>query len=133
MTDYFNSDNNSPTLTDYEIGLLYEIYEITLRENTVVDGGSGQSRLMPDLFSAGKSIQDRLQESIGEINTFPTQVQRVRVILREWERLSLDPSHIDQDGYQLRPAQNIKAIRRSLYPYTGILFNPVADQRVTIG
>jgi hypothetical protein len=120
-------------LTDHEIGLLYEVYEITLRSDTAVSGGSGQSRLMPDLFSSGLSIQNRLQLSIEEINLNSSQVERVQAILAEFEELSLDPSKIDKDGYQLRPSNNLKAIRTRLYPYTGILFNPSASQRLLIG
>jgi hypothetical protein len=120
-------------LTDHEIGLLYEVYEITLRDNTAVSGGSGQSRLMPDLFSYGNSIQNRLQSSIEQINLFSSQVERVQAILAEFEELSLDPSKIDKDGYQLRPSNNIKTIRTRLYPYTGILFNSSAGQRLSIG
>jgi len=120
-------------LTDHEIGLLYEVYEITLRNSTAVSGGSGQSRLMPDLFSYGISIQNRLQLSIEQINLNSSEVERVRVILAEFEELSLDPSKIDKDGYQLRPSNNLKAIRTRLYPYTGILFNSSAAQRLSIG
>jgi hypothetical protein len=120
-------------LTDHEIGLLYEVYEITMRDNTVVSGGSGQSRLMPDLFSSGQSIRQRLQSSIDQINLFPSQVERVQAILAEFEELSLDPSKIDKDGYQLRPANNLAAIRRRLYIYTGILFNSSATQRLSVG
>jgi hypothetical protein len=121
------------TLTDHEIGLLYEVYEITMRDTTVVSGGSGQSRLMPDLFSSGQSIRQRLQLSIDQINLFPSQVERVRVILAEFEELSLDPSKIDKDGYQLRPSNNLAAIRRRLYIYTGILFNSSTTQKLSIG
>ncbi|MFM6080120.1 MAG: hypothetical protein ACKPCI_16690 [Dolichospermum sp.] len=120
-------------LTDHEIGLLYEVYEITMRSNTAVSGGSGQSRLMPDLFSSGLSIRDRLQLSIEEINLNLAQVARVRAILAEFEEISLDPSKIDKDGYQLRPSNNLKAIRTRLYPYTGILFISSASQRLSIG
>ncbi|MFO0054165.1 MAG: hypothetical protein ACOVOV_16405 [Dolichospermum sp.] len=121
------------TLTDHEIGLLHEVYEITMRDTTAVSGGSDQSRLMPDLFSSGQSIRQRLQLSIDQINLFPAQVERVRVILAEFEELSLDPSKIDKDGYQLRPGNNLAAIRRRLYIYTGILFNSSTTQRLSIG
>lgn len=120
-------------LTDHEVGLLYEVYEVTLRDTTVVSGGSGQSRLMPDLYSSGASVRDRLVEAIAQINDNPAQVDRVRTILGEFEELSLDPSRIDKDGYQLRPSNNIKAIRARLYPYTGILFNPGNAGRVNLG
>ena len=119
-------------LTDHEIGLLYEVYEITMRGTTVVAGGSGQSRLMPDLFSSGQSIRDRLIQAIDQINLFPAQVERVQAILAEFEELSLDPSKIDKDGYQLRPGNNLAAIRRRLYIYTGILFNSSAAQRISV-
>ena len=120
-------------LTDHEIGLLYEVYEITMRGTTVVAGGSGQSRLMPDLFSSGQSIRDKLIQAIDQINLFPAQVERVQAILAEFEELSLDPSKIDKDGYQLRPCNNLAAIRRRLYIYTGILFNSSAAQRISVG
>lgn len=120
-------------LTDHEVGLLYEVYEITMRDNTVVSGGSGQSRLMPDLFSSGSSVRDRLNQAIQQINLFPAQVERVRAILTEFEELSLDPSKIDKDGYQLRPGNNLKAIKTRLYSYTGILFNSSNSQRLSIG
>jgi hypothetical protein len=88
---------------------------------------------MPDLFSYGTSIRNRLQSSIEEINLSPAQVERVQEILAEFEELSLDPSKIDKDGYQLRPSNNIKTIRTRLYIYTGILFNSSAGQRLSIG
>jgi hypothetical protein len=88
---------------------------------------------MPDLFSSGQSIRQRLQSSIEQINLFPSQVERVQAILAEFEELSLDPSKIDKDGYQLRPGNNLKAIRTRLYPYTGILFNSSATQRLSVG
>jgi len=120
-------------LTDHEIGLLYEVYEITMRDNTVVAGGSGQSRLMPDLYSYGFSVQNRLTQAIEQINLFPSQVARVQAILAEFEAIALDPSKIDKDGYQLRPENNLKAIRTRLYPYTGILFNSPSSCRLSIG
>lgn len=120
-------------LTDHEVGLLYEVYEITMRDNTVVSGGSGQSRLMPDLYSSGASVRDTLVQAIQQINLFPDQVARVQTILKEFEELSLDPSRIDKDGYQLRPGNNLAAIRRRLYSYTGILFNSSNSQRLSIG
>jgi hypothetical protein len=120
-------------LTDHEVGLLYEVYEITMRDYTVVSGGSGQSRLMPDIYASGASVRDRLVQAIEQINLSPAQVERVQAILAEFEELSLDPSKIDKDGYQLRPSNNIKTIRTRLYPYTGISFNSSAGQRLSIG
>jgi len=121
------------TLTDHEVGLLYEVYEITMRDYTVVSGGNGQSRLMPDIYASSASVRDRLVQAIEQINLFPSQVERVQAILAEFEELSLDPSKIDKDGYQLRPGNNLRAIRTRLYPYTGILFNSSASQRLSIG
>jgi len=120
-------------LTDHEVGLLYEVYEITMRDYTVVSGGSGQSRLMPDIYASSASVRDRLVQAIEQINLFPSQVERVQAILAEFEELSLDPSKIDKDGYQLRPGNNLRAIRTRLYPYTGILFNSSTSQRLSIG
>jgi hypothetical protein len=120
-------------LTDLEVNLLYEIYEITLRENTVVSGGSGQSRLQPDIFSAGKTIKDRLVEAIAAINLSPSQIARVREILTEFKDISLDPSSIDQAGYSFRPHRNIEILRERLYPYTGILFYKGGGNRLLHG
>lgn len=110
------------TLTESEVFLLYEIYEITLRENTVVAGGEGRSRLQPDIFSMGKSIRDRLVEAIAAINLSPPQVSRVKEILAEYKEISLDPSMINQEGYAFKPHRNIELLRDRLYPYTGIIF-----------
>lgn len=120
-------------LTDYEIGLLYELYEITLRDTTVVAGGSGQSRLMPDLYSSGSSVRDRLNQAIQKINQTAFEVERVREILKEYAELSLDPSRIDKEGYQLRPENNINNLRKRLYPYTGILFLNSNNQQFRLG
>jgi len=120
-------------LTDLEVDLLYEIYEITYRTNTVVSGGDGQSRLQPDFYSAGVTIRDRLNESIAAINLSPSQTTRVKELLAEFKDLSLDPSSIDQSGYRFRPMENIKVIRQRLYPYTGILFYKSKDNRLLRG
>jgi len=122
-------------LTDHQINLLFEVYEITQRDTTVVVGGEGTSRLQPDLFNSNTSVRQALYEAIAAINDSPSQVERVGVILGEFECISLDPSNIDKDGYQLRPNKNLAAIRRSLYPYTGILFkkNSGCDNRVNLG
>lgn len=120
-------------LSDAEIGLLFEIYEITFRDYTVASGGSGQSRLMPDLYSAGRSIRDALLLSIDGINANPSHVERVQAILVEFEQLSLDPSKIDSSGYSLRPDNNLKAIRDRLYTYTGVLFMKGKDHKINIG
>ena len=109
-------------LTDHQINLLFEVYEITQRDTTVVVGGEGSSRLQPDLFNSNTSVRQALLDAITAINNLPSQAERVGVILEEFECISLDPSNIDKDGYQLRPNKNLAAIRRSLYPYTGILF-----------
>lgn len=109
-------------LSDRQINLLYEVYEITARDTTVVAGGEGTSRLQVDLFGAGKSVKDHLEGAIAYINESDARVERVSEILDEWQELSLDPSKIDSDGYALRPVKNIKAIRDRLYPYTGIVF-----------
>ena len=106
-------------LTDHEIGLLYEIYEISFRSSTVIIGGSGQL----SSYDTTVSVQETLASAITSINSMSAQVERVRVILKEFEELSLDPSNIDKDGYQLRPSHNLRTIRTRLYPYTGILFN----------
>lgn len=108
-------------LTDHQINLLFEVYEITQRDTTVVVGGEGTSRLQPDLFS-NTSVRQALLDAIAAINDSPSQVERVGVILEEFECISLDPSNIDKDGYQLRPHNNLAAIRARLYPYTGVLF-----------
>ncbi|MBW4478606.1 MAG: hypothetical protein KME54_17540 [Tolypothrix brevis GSE-NOS-MK-07-07A] len=109
-------------LTDHQTNLLFEVYEITQRDTTVVVGGEGSSRLEPDLFNTNTPVRQALISAIASINESPSQVERVGVILEEFECISLDPSNIDKDGYQLRPDKNLAAIRRSLYPYTGILF-----------
>ena len=109
-------------LSDRQVNLLYEVYEITARETTVVAGGEGMSRLQVDLFGAGKSVRDHLEGAIIYINESDARVERVSEILEEWVELSLDLSKIDSDGYALRPSKNIRAIRDRLYPYTGIVF-----------
>jgi hypothetical protein len=109
-------------LTDHQVNLLFEVYEITQRDTTVVVGGEGSSRLEPDLFNSNTPVRQALTDAIAVINNLPSQVERVGTILEEFECISLDPSNIDKDGYQMRPDKNLAAIRRSLYPYTGILF-----------
>ncbi|MBO3459955.1 hypothetical protein G7B40_040220 [Aetokthonos hydrillicola Thurmond2011] len=109
-------------LTDHQINLLFEVYEITQRDTTVVVGGEGSSRLQPDLFNSNTPVRQALQNAIALINDSPSQTERVGTILEEFECISLDPSNIDKDGYQLRPQKNLAAIRARLYPYTGILF-----------
>lgn len=120
-------------LTNHEIGLLYEIYEITFRDDTVVADGRGRSRLQPDIYSKGLSIRERLNESIAFINASLSQEERVRTILQDFEELSLDPSPIDQQGYSLRPNKNIKNLRNRLYPYTGILYGDNDNNKLLIG
>lgn len=120
-------------LTDLEVNLLYEIYQITFRDSTVVAGGDGQSRLQPDTFSAGKSIRDRLVEAIAQINLSASQVARVREILTEFQDISLDPSSIDQAGYRFRPRESIENLKKRLYPYTGILFSTNTSNRLLLG
>lgn len=122
-------------LTDHQINLLFEVYELTQRDTTSVVGGEGTSRLQPDLYNSGKSVREKLLEAIAAINESPAQVERVGTILEEFESLSLDPSNIDQAGYQLRPNKNLAAIRTRLYSYTGILFqkNTNYNNRVNLG
>lgn len=121
------------TLTDLEVHLLYEIYEVTLRENTIVAGGEGRTRLQPDIFSAGKSVRDRLVEAIAAINLSSAQVLRVREILTEYKEISLDPSTINQEGYAFKPQRNVDLLRSRLYPYTGILFVKNTDNKLKLG
>lgn len=109
-------------LTDHQVNLLFEVYEITQRDTTVVVGGEGTSRLQPDLFNSNTSVRQTLLDAIAAINESSSQCLRVGAILEEFECISLDPSNIDKDGYQLRPNKNLAAIRARLYPYTGILF-----------
>jgi hypothetical protein len=109
-------------LTDHQVNLLFEVYEISVRDTTVVVGGEGTSRLQPDLFNSNTSVRQALLNAIALINESQSQVERVGTILEEFECISLDPSNIDKDGYQLRPHKNLAAIRARLYPYTGILF-----------
>lgn len=120
-------------LTDREIGLLYEIYEMTFRDYTVVAGGRGQSRLMPDIYSSGASVRDRLVNAIKEINECESEVVLVRSILTEYEDFRLDPSKIKQAGYNFNPPDNLRVVRDRLYSYTGILFNFERSQGFNIG
>ena len=110
------------SLTDHQINLLYEVYEITQRDTTVVVGGEGSSRLAPDLYNSNTSVRNTLKNAIAKINKSSSEIERVSEILEEFKCLSLDPSNIDKEGYQLRPNKNLDAIRARLYPYTGILF-----------
>lgn len=109
-------------LNEHQINLLFEVYEITQRDTTVVVGGEGSSRLEPDLYNTNTPARQALSNAITAISESPSQVKRVGIILEEFECLSLDPSNIDKDGYQLRPNKNLAAIRARLFPYTGILF-----------
>lgn len=102
--------------------LLYEIYEITRMPTTVVSGGSGTSRLAPDLFNAGFTIKEQLEQAIVSINLSESSVTRVEEILKEWEELSIDPSKIEAEGYFLKPDKNISTLRKRLYTYTGIIY-----------
>ena len=116
-------------LTDHEIGLLYEIYEISFRSSTVIIGSSDHV----SSFDTTVSVQETLASAITSINSMPAQIERVRVILKEFEDLSLDPSNIDKDGYQLRPSHNLRIIRTRLYPYTGILVGASKNNRILFG
>lgn len=109
-------------LSERSKNLLYEIYEITAMPFTVVAGGEGTSRLSPDLFGAGKTIREQLDQSIEFVDLNPAIQERIEEILKEWEELSIDPSKIEAEGYSLKPEKNIKAIRKRLYTYTGIIF-----------
>ena len=109
-------------LSDRSKALLYEIYEVSTMQFTVVAGGGGTSKLQPDIYSSGKSIKDQLEDAFVKIGENEEHQARVEEILKEWEELSVDPSIIDSDGYSLRPNKNIKAIRLRLYTYTGIVF-----------
>lgn len=109
-------------LSERSKSLLYEIYEVTTMPFTVVAGGEGTSRLEPDLFNAGRTIKEQLDLAITAIGASVAQQTRVEEILKEWEELSIDPSKIETDGYFLKPEKNIKAIRKRLYSYTGIIF-----------
>ena len=110
------------SLTDDQVNLLFEVYEITQRSTTVVVGGEGSSRLEPDLYNTNTPVRQVLADAIAAINNSTSQVERVGVILSEFECISLDPSNISKDGYELRPDKNLAAIRTRLFPYTGILF-----------
>ena len=116
------------SLTDHQVNLLFEVYEITQRDTTVVVGGRGSSRLAPDLYNSNTSVRDTLKSAIAKINESPSEVERVGEILEEFKCISLDPSNIDKEGYQLRPSKNLDAIRARLYPYTGILFQKNGDK-----
>jgi hypothetical protein len=121
-------------LTDHQINLLFEVYEITQRDTTVVVGGEGRSRLEPDLFNSNTPVRQALTDAIAVINDSPSQVERVRTILEEFECISLDPSNIDKDGYQMRPDKILAAIRTRLFPYTGILFKKsVGINKIPLG
>lgn len=109
-------------LSERSKSLLYEIYEITTMPFTVVAGGEGTSRLEPDLFNAGRTVREQLDLAILAIGNNLARQTRVEEILQEWEELSIDPSKIETDGYKLIPDKNIKAIRKRLYSYTGIIF-----------
>lgn len=109
-------------LSERSKALLYEIYEITTMPFTVVAGGEGTSRLEPDLFNAGRTVKEQLELAITAIGSNPAQQLRVEEILKEWEELSIDPSKIEADGYTLKPEKNIRAIRKRLYTYTGIIY-----------
>lgn len=109
-------------LSERSKSLLYEIYEVTTMPFTVVAGGEGTSRLEPDLFNAGRTVKEQLDLAIGAIDLNSAKQQRIEEILKEWEELSIDPSKIEADGYFLKPEKNIKAIRKRLYSYTGIIF-----------
>jgi uncharacterized protein YggE len=120
-------------LSDHQINLLFEVYEITQRDNTVIVGGEGTSRLQPDLFNSNIPVKQALLNSVAAINESASQIERVGVILEEFECLSLDPSDINKDGYELRPKKNLAAIRARLYPYTGILFINNGSSRIPLG
>lgn len=121
-------------LSEHHVGLLYEIYEITFRENTVVAGGNGTTRIQPDIYASGQSVRDRLNQAITLINASEYQSTRVKEILEEYEELSLDPSTINKEGYNLRPLKNINLLRKRLYPYTGILlFNGSYNNSYSLG
>lgn len=109
-------------LSQRSVSLLYEIYEVTTMPYTVVAGGEGTSRLVPDLFNAGRTVKEQLDLAINAIGSNTANQQRIEEILAEWEELSIDPSKIEQEGYFLKPEKNIKAIRKRLYTYTGIIF-----------
>jgi uncharacterized protein YggE len=121
-------------LSERSVSLLHEIYEITTMPNTVFAGGEGTSRLVPDLFNAGLSVREQLEKAIEQINQNPSVITRIEEILAEWEELSIDPSKIEQEGYFLKPEKNIKAIRKRLYTYTGIIFSgDISFNRIPLG
>ncbi|MHC5825309.1 MAG: hypothetical protein ACYT04_58040 [Nostoc sp.] len=120
-------------LSDHQANLLFEVYELTQRDTTVVVGGEGTSRLEPDLFDSNTPVRQALTDAIALINSSPSQTLRVGVILEEFECISLDPSNIDKDGYQMRPDKILDAIRARLYPYTGILFKKNKSNKIPLG
>lgn len=119
-------------LTTAQINLLHEVYECPQIATVIATGGTGVA-LPPLYIGTYTSVQTQLKAAIDFINQDVSRVTRVGEILAEYEGLALDPSPIERDGYSFSASRNLKAIRRALYPLTGILWNQAVTNRTPLG
>lgn len=119
-------------LTDRHKHLLHELFGIPYESKTVVVGEFAYQPL-PMILDYQQSPKQRLDEAIVSIDSDETRVQRVAEILAEYEQYALDRSTIDRNGYSLRPNRNIRAIRRALFSYTGLISETGQGNQTRLG
>ncbi|MGL5131472.1 MAG: hypothetical protein ACRC78_03030 [Planktothrix sp.] len=109
-------------LTDREVLLLYEIYEVPLVPETILTGwGSGGLATPPFTLSTNTNAKRQLEIAIPLIQADEARVENIRLLLIEYETFRGDPSDIDKNGYSFRAVSSMKTILRSLFSYTGIM------------
>ncbi len=119
-------------LTDDHKHLLHEIFEIPYEPIVVIVGDAG-FEVAASMLNPFENPVQRLQSAIVSIDSDETKVTRVAKILAEFESLSLDPSRIDRNGYQLNPAKNIRLLKKRLFPYTGLISDSHGSNQMRVG
>ncbi len=118
-------------LTERQITLLYQIYEVAQINSVVLT--AGEASTVPSFLYPGTSAQQQLIKAITFINESTSRVDRIGEILTEFESFDLDPSSIDRQGYSFNAVRNLKAIRKALQPLTGIIWKGESGNMINYG
>ena len=122
-------------LTEVQKNYIYELYETTSPGSfdSVIVAGTGGVTLSPNFLNSVTPVQERIQESIEQIDLNPSKVTAVQQLLDEYEGIRTDPSNIDKNGYSFRFKKTIRNLRTRMHPYTGILWTEGQNNRIPQG
>ncbi|GAC1493084.1 MAG: hypothetical protein NVS2B14_06060 [Chamaesiphon sp.] len=109
-------------LTSRQQQLLYEIYEVPYQIDIVITIGDGAT-LPSHIFGVIEGVKQRLDAAIAFINLEDSKVTRVGEILTEFETLR----------YSFKPNRNLRRLRQTLFPYTGIIFSEQTSNKLMLG